>query len=269
MLLGPQYIPIVYERTVYVTNYVSPSYAANAYYNWGPPLTYITKVTTIKNIENDHRYKDLRLTHLRNVMPPANLGQRHPAWREVLPMAGAARQGHLRSVPNFKMVSGRLNYPDAIPAPASLKPNSNVTRPSSPMAAKQQVTASGKTLLIDNSSLANLQSGPSQLNQSANQSQVPDFSRTGTTATASGLKKGQEFFQKNLPAPTTTSPGQSVGQQPPVAPPHQPYQSRHDSQRVEPRAYQENQLRRYQEQHFPPDQQRAEQELRMRQQQRC
>ena len=37
LLLGPQYIPTVYERTVYVTNYVSPSYAINAYYNWGPP----------------------------------------------------------------------------------------------------------------------------------------------------------------------------------------------------------------------------------------
>ena len=267
-LLGPQYLPIVYERTVYVTNYVSPSYAANAYYNWGPPLTYITKVTTIQNIENDHRYKDLRLAHLRNVMPPANLGQRHPAWREVLPMAGTARQGHLRSVPNFKMASGKLNYPDAIPAPASLNPNNNVTRPSSPLAAKQQLTASGKTLHIDNSSLTSLQSGPSQLNQSANQSQVPDLSRTGTAATASELKKRQELSKKTLPAPTTTSPRQSVGQQPPVSPPPQPYQSRRDSQRVEPRAYQENQLRRYHEQHIPPDQQRAEQELRMRQQQR-
>ncbi len=124
VLLGPQYIPVVYERTVYVVNYVSPSYAANAYYNWGPPLTYITRVTKIKNIEADHRYKDLRLARLRNVMPPASLMQHHPAWREVFPMASTARQGHLRSVPNFSLATGKLNYPDAIPAPASLPADS-------------------------------------------------------------------------------------------------------------------------------------------------
>ncbi len=267
-LLGPQYIPIVYERTVYVVNYVSPGFAPRAYYNWGPPITYITRVTNIKNIEIDRRYKEIRLANLRNVMPPGNLIHRHPAWRDVLPRAGTARQGDLHSVANFKMASGRLNYPDAIPAPSSLKANNNVTRPSSPTAAKQQITASEKTLRIDNSSLANFQPAPNQLPQAANQSQVREVSRTGTAANASGPKKRPELFQKTPPAPTTASPGQSVGQQLPVSPPHQSYQSHREPQRVEPRAYQENQLRRYQEQHSPPEQPRAEQELRRRQEQR-
>ena len=143
---------------MYVTNYVSPSYAANAYYNWGPPLTYIAKMTPLKNIESDSHYKNLRLAQLRNVMPPANLRQRHPAWREVLPMAGTARQGHLRSVPNFKMVSGRLNYPDAIPAPASLSPWQDPPHQGKP-------PISGKPLVIDNRTLTNLQSGPGQAKQ--------------------------------------------------------------------------------------------------------
>ncbi len=89
VLAAPQYIPTIYERTVYVNNYVYPSYAPRACYNWGPPVTYITKVTNIKNIEIDHRYKNLRLAHLRNVMPPANLAHRHPAWREIWPAAAA------------------------------------------------------------------------------------------------------------------------------------------------------------------------------------
>jgi Family of unknown function (DUF6600) len=234
LLAGPQYIPVIYERTVYVTNYVSPGYAANAYYNWGPPLTYIAKLTPLKNIETDLYYKNLRLAHLRNVMPPPSLRQRHPAWREIFPMAGPARQGHLRAVPNFNMVSGRLNYPDAIPAPTSLNPHNPAARSSSPLGGKPPI--SGKPPVIDNRGLANLPSGPGQLNKPA--------------------------------APTPTSPGQPVGQQLTVAPPHQPYQPRRESPRVEPRAYRENQLRRHQEPHFPPDQQRAEQELRIRQQQR-
>ena len=266
VMLAPQYIPVIYERTVYVTNYVSPSYAANAYYNWGPPLTYITKVTTLKNIANDLHYKNLRLAQLRNVMPPPNLRQRHPAWREVLPMVGTARQGHLRSVPNFKMVSGRLNYPDAIPAPTSLNQQNPAARSSSPLGGKPPI--SGKPMVIDNTSLTNRQAGPGQLNKPENQSQVPSFPRTGTAASVSGQKRGQELLPKNLPAPTPTSPGQPVGQQLTVAPPHQPYQSRREVPRGEARAYQENQVRRYQEPHFPPDQQRAEQELRIRQQQR-
>ena len=145
LLLGPQYIPTVYERTVYVVNYVSPSYATNAYYNWGPPLTYITKVTNINNIDVDRRYKDLHLSHLHNVMPPSTLMKCHPAWREVLPMSGTARQGHLRSVPNFKIGKGKLNYPDAIPAPASLQPSQNAARSPANLKANQPASDNRKT----------------------------------------------------------------------------------------------------------------------------
>lgn len=116
LLLGPQYTPVVYERTVFVNNYVTPSYAPRACYNWGPPVTYITKVTNIRNIDLERRGRERRLHHLRNVMPPERVVQRHPAWREVLPAAEETRQKHIRSTAH----AGRLNRPDAVPAPRSL-----------------------------------------------------------------------------------------------------------------------------------------------------
>lgn len=125
LLLGPQYIPVVYERTVLVNNFVTPSYAPRACYNWGPPVTYLTKVTNIKNIDLERRGRERRLHHLRNVMPPERVSRRHPAWREVLPVTEETRQRHIRRV----AAAGRLNRPDAIPAPRSL------SRPSTPVAA--------------------------------------------------------------------------------------------------------------------------------------
>ena len=204
LLLGPQYIPVVYERTVYVVNYVSPSYAANAYYNWGPPLTYITRVTRIKNIEVDRRYQDLRLAHLRNVLPPASLIQRHPAWREVFPMAGPVRHGHLRSVPNFSPATGKLNYPDAIPAPASLPSTRQAARPSANLPANQQTTASGKAQPQANGKVENFRTPSGQVTQSASQSLVPNSAGTGLTSTTHGLKKRPETLPNS--ASTTTSP---------------------------------------------------------------
>ncbi len=118
-LASSQYIPTIYERTVYVNNYVSPSYAPKACYNWGPPATYINKVTNI-NIERDCRYKNLRLAHLRQALPPANLKTRHPAWREIMPASLASHRFTTRQVEPARIRPGEVNRPDAIAAPASL-----------------------------------------------------------------------------------------------------------------------------------------------------
>ncbi|MDD3581118.1 MAG: hypothetical protein PHW74_08865 [Desulfobacca sp.] len=119
VLASPQYIPTIYERTVYVNNYVTPSYAPRACYNWGPPVKYINKVTNI-NIERDHCYRNIRLAHLRNALPPAHLESRHPGWREVRPAWLANHRFTVRPVSHARMRPGGLNRPDALAAPASL-----------------------------------------------------------------------------------------------------------------------------------------------------
>lgn len=121
VLVAPQYIPVIYERTVIVNNYVTPRCAPKACYNWGPPMPYLARVTHLRNFEHDHRYKNLRPGQLRNVMPPGNLVHRHPAWREILPNEGTPRERSIRSVANLRTASGGLNRPDAIPAPLSLR----------------------------------------------------------------------------------------------------------------------------------------------------
>jgi Family of unknown function (DUF6600) len=230
VLLGPQYIPAVYEQTVYVINYVSPSYATNAYYNWGPPLTYVTRVTKIKSIESDRCYKDFRLAHLRNVIPPAVLMQRHPAWREVFPMAGTARPGHLRSVSNFRLTTGKLNYPDAIPAPASLQAGLNVASHAGAVQAKQLTVITGNDR---------------------------------KSADAISSSKRPEALPKVISI--QTSPKEPVVQPLVVSPSRRHYQAAGEQQKNAAMTAQENLLRKSQAERLQ-NQQRAEQELKMRQQ---
>ena len=275
MLAAPQYIPVIYERTVYVNNYVSPRHAPRACYNWGPPVPYLTKVTNIKNIEIDHRYKDLRHAHLRNVMPPANLAHRHPGWREILPGDGETRQRSIRSVANNRTAAGGLNRPDAIPAPLSLN-----RRPAE-TSAPNGVPGPGNTRPpINQASVTTPQQPPENRNARRNpaeynqvtrppeQSRGPHSSRLAVTNSPTSGTAGRTADPSlaNPSAPSAASSTAAAKQLPPVTQP--PRQAHRGYQRDEPQASQEGQLRRHQEQRLRQDQQRAEQEVRMRQQQR-
>ena len=282
VLAAPQYIPTIYERTVYVNNYVYPSYAPRACYNWGPPVTYITKVTNIKNIDIDHNFKNHRMARLRNVMPPANLAHRHPAWREILPAEGATRQGHIRSVPDLRTAAKGLNRPDAIPAPVSLKrqPAEATTRNGGP--------GPGSTRPPINPALSTSpQQPPNRVaepngwrrpagDNQATQSPEPvrtrgtDSSRLVITNTNTPGTGGRipDPSLANPSAPTGTSAAEVRKPTPPLAPPQRQVQPYRGQQRDEQQVVQENQLRRQQDQRLQPEQQRAEQELRRRQQQR-
>ncbi|MBM4289692.1 MAG: hypothetical protein FJ135_16390 [Deltaproteobacteria bacterium] len=119
VLASSRYSPTIYARTVYVTNYVYPSYAPRACYNWGPPVTYITRVTKVKNINVNRPGKHCHPAQLRNALPPPHLKHKHPAWREVWPVAVESQQVHVRPASYHRGERVRLNRPDAIPAPAA------------------------------------------------------------------------------------------------------------------------------------------------------
>lgn len=120
LLLAPWYVPTIYERTVYIYNYVTPAYAPRACFNWGPPLTYLRKVRHLKQHDLHHPYQRHRLDHLRNVLPPKHILERHAAWRQLVPVAAPEGQRPTRWWTPAQNRGLALNRPDALPLPASL-----------------------------------------------------------------------------------------------------------------------------------------------------
>jgi Family of unknown function (DUF6600) len=92
-LVPVQMVPYYYTRTVIVNNYYAPSYypagyiAPGGYYNWGPSIPYVSRVTHIRQATINNYMRQVNIYQRRNVVPPAAVLARHPYFRDVLPPA--------------------------------------------------------------------------------------------------------------------------------------------------------------------------------------
>uniref|UniRef100_A0A7V6A2H4 Uncharacterized protein n=1 Tax=Desulfobacca acetoxidans TaxID=60893 RepID=A0A7V6A2H4_9BACT len=92
-LVPVQAVPYYYTRTVIVNNYYSPTYypagyiATGGYYNWGPPIPYVARVTRIRQVTINNYIRQTNLYQLRNVAPPPGVLARRAYFRDVLPPA--------------------------------------------------------------------------------------------------------------------------------------------------------------------------------------
>jgi hypothetical protein len=92
-LVPTQAVPYYYTRTVIVNNYYSPTYypaghiATGGYYNWGPPIPYVSRVTRIRQATINNYMRQANFYHLRNVAPPPGVLARRAYFRDVLPPA--------------------------------------------------------------------------------------------------------------------------------------------------------------------------------------
>jgi hypothetical protein len=97
-LVPIQAVPYYYTRTIIVNNYYSPTYypagyiATGGYYNWGPPIPYVARVTHIRQATIYNYMKQVNIYQRRNVVPPPGFVGRHPHFRDVLPPAMVAQQ---------------------------------------------------------------------------------------------------------------------------------------------------------------------------------
>jgi hypothetical protein len=97
-LVPIQAVPYYYSRTVIVNNYYTPSYypagyiAPGGYYNWGPPIPKVARVTRIRQATINNYMRQVNIYQRRNVVPPPAFLDRHPHFREVLPPAMVAHQ---------------------------------------------------------------------------------------------------------------------------------------------------------------------------------
>lgn len=124
-LMPYSYVPVIIGNMGYVDNYVSPSYAPQACYNWGPPIPYVSQVTQINSQTINNYIKTVNITKIANGAPSLAALQRRPYLREN--WEGISRGLHDRSirvnrVGDVRMAQRYLYNPNAQPLPRHLPP---------------------------------------------------------------------------------------------------------------------------------------------------
>jgi hypothetical protein len=138
-LVPPPVVPYYYNRTVVVHNYYTPNYyprgilgAGRGYYNWGPPLPYVSRVTRIKQVTINNYMRRVHVYQRRNVAPPPGLMARRSYFRQVVPPALVKHHAFPRGVRvrdvqaargnlarphlvNAKVIKGAPHIPGTIP----------------------------------------------------------------------------------------------------------------------------------------------------------
>jgi hypothetical protein len=121
-ILAPlSYAPIVYGATSLLTDFYYPGYAPGAYYSFGPPFAYVSRVTNV-NVQEIYGYVNhYNYPRLRNVLPPPDLVQRYPYLREGIPPAVLeGRRFPVTRVQDVARVEQDLNRPGVLPPVAKL-----------------------------------------------------------------------------------------------------------------------------------------------------
>jgi hypothetical protein len=181
-LVPVQAVPYYYTRTVIVNNYYSPTYypagyiATGGYYNWGPPVPYVARVTRIRQATINNYMRHANFYHLHNVAPPPGVMARRAYFRDVVPPAmlhqqplprGArfhaahvARANFLRpnlvnasmiknparfsaTIPKAQVKSGPWHHGvpgAALPASAMVRPNTQMQKHIGNIPASRQIT---------------------------------------------------------------------------------------------------------------------------------
>jgi hypothetical protein len=131
VLVPPVYVPVFFDQTVFVPAYATPTYYPRAffggrrlgvgYYNMGPPVRYLSRVSRINQtvITRTINRNSIQITRIRNVVPPRRVVDRHGYVRQIIPPAlGQGRRlPPPRRVQNVRLAQVNLNRPNILPQP--------------------------------------------------------------------------------------------------------------------------------------------------------
>jgi hypothetical protein len=81
------YYPVLFPRTVFLTNYVINPFYPRAFFAFGPPIPYVARVTNIRQVTINNYIKTVNVTRMVNVAPPATVINRNVAIRQITPTA--------------------------------------------------------------------------------------------------------------------------------------------------------------------------------------
>ncbi len=115
------YAPIVYGGTFPLTDFYYPGYAPRAYYTFGPPFPYVSRVTNVNIVQINNYVNNYNYTRMRNVLPPPGEMNRFPHLRGAIPPAVLeGRRFPITRVGDVGRAEHELNRPGIMPPPANL-----------------------------------------------------------------------------------------------------------------------------------------------------
>jgi len=125
-LAPPAYVPVLFPRTVFLTNYVVNPFYPRAFFAFGPPIPYVARVTNIKVVNINNFVNTVNVTRIHNVVAPTSVINRHPAIRHITPEALV----HGRPLPRVQPAAGvsasQVARPNVAPIPRDVP---RLTRP--------------------------------------------------------------------------------------------------------------------------------------------
>jgi hypothetical protein len=115
------FVPVLFPRTVFESNYVSPVFAPRAFFAFGPPFPFAARVTNTNIATLNNFAENANLTRLRNVLPPDPVTSKQPFIRAAIPAAVLGGTGfQITRVTDPAAVQGQLVRPGVVPPPANL-----------------------------------------------------------------------------------------------------------------------------------------------------
>ena len=139
-----RFLPVLFPGTVFESSYVSPAYDPRAFYVFGPPFSFVARVTNTDPAALRNFADTVNLNGLRNVLPPAAVTSRRPFIRDAIPAAVLGGKGFaVTRVVDPAAVQGQLARPGVAPPPANL-PNAAREIPRGAQEVPEILTAPGR-----------------------------------------------------------------------------------------------------------------------------
>lgn len=113
--------PFLAFRTYFLPDFFFPFFAPNGCFAFGPPFPFIARVANINVIVINRFAQEVRFDHLKNVVPPKVVLDRHPFLRKVVPdPVLKGERFAITPVKDPKLAESHLLRPDAVPLPAGI-----------------------------------------------------------------------------------------------------------------------------------------------------
>ncbi|MGA7577720.1 MAG: DUF6600 domain-containing protein [Desulfobaccales bacterium] len=139
-----RFLPVLFPGTVFESSYVSPAYDPRAFYVFGPPFSFVARVTNTNIVALRNFADTVNLNGLRNVLPSAAVTSRRPFIRDAIPRAVLGGTGFaVTRVVDPAAVQGQLARPGVVPPPPSL-PNAAREIPRGAKEVPEILTAPGR-----------------------------------------------------------------------------------------------------------------------------
>jgi|UniRef100_A0A7C3SJA3 hypothetical protein len=145
------YVPVIYPTTVVVRTWYYPSYYQPVYfgggsamgaYFWGPPVTYVSRVTRIDHVTINNYIQRVHVNHVRGGWPDTVVFNRNPHLRKIVPVENPVQLSRIKPMPvrNVDQAVRHLGNPGAIVQPAGLKPLDRTHLPKATVMPARQVS---------------------------------------------------------------------------------------------------------------------------------